>query len=173
MSSTISSPRAAKMVSFSSAYRGLSESHFLSKCLSRNVGSTPIMARLAPTSLALASALSSDARIAAAPAVRGERAIGWVFHYAVGIVFAAALLAFMGADWARRPTLIACLATGWLTIVFPWFVMQPAMGAGVAAARTPHPPRARLQSLLTHTVFGVGLYLAFAGLALLFPSAAA
>ena len=112
-------------------------------------------------------------RIAAAPAVRGERAIGWVFHYAVGIVFAAALLAVMGADWARRPTLIACLATGWLTIVFPWFVMQPAMGAGVAAARTPHPPRARLQSLLTHTVFGIGLYLAFAGLALLFPSAAA
>ena len=112
-------------------------------------------------------------RIAAAPAVRGERAIGWVFHYVVGTVFAGALLAVMGADWASRPTLIACLATGWLTIVFPWFVMQPSMGAGFAAARTPHPPRARLQSVLTHTVFGMGLYLAFTGLALLFPSATA
>src|SRR5688500_13634206 len=112
-------------------------------------------------------------RIAAAPAVRGERAIGWVFHYLVGIGFAGVLLAVMGADWASQPTLLACLATGWLTIVFPWFVMQPAMGAGFAAARAPHPPRARLQSLLTHTVYGIGLYLAFAGLALLFPSAAA
>ena len=112
-------------------------------------------------------------RIAAAPAVRGERAIGWIFHYLVGIVFAAALLAVMDADWASRPTLLACLATGWLTIVFPWFVMQPAMGAGFAAARTPHPRRARLQSLLIHTVFGIGLYLAFGGLALSFPPAAA
>lgn len=112
-------------------------------------------------------------RIAAAPAVRGERAIGWVIHCVVGIVFAGALLAVMGADWASRPTLLACLATGWLTMVFPWFVMQPAMGAGFAAARTPRPPRARLQSLLTHTAFGIGLYLAFAGLALLFPSATA
>jgi hypothetical protein len=112
-------------------------------------------------------------RIAAASAVRGERGIGWVFHYGVGIVFAGALVAVMGADWASRPTLLACLATGWLTIVFPWFVMQPAMGAGFAAARTARPRRARLQSLLTHTVFGIGLYLALHGLAALLPPAAA
>jgi len=36
--------------------------------------------------------------------------------------------------------------------------MQPAMGAGVAGARTPHPTRTRLQSLITHTIFGLGLY---------------
>jgi hypothetical protein len=34
------------------------------------------------------------------------------------------------------------------------------MGAGVAARRTPRPGAARLQSLVTHAVFGLGLYTA-------------
>jgi hypothetical protein len=40
----------------------------------------------------------------------------------------------------------------------PFFVMQPAFGAGVAASKTPRPAQARLRSLMTHGVFGVGLY---------------
>ena len=47
---------------------------------------------------------------------------------------------------------------GLATVVFPWGVMQPAMGAGWAASRTPHPWRARLHSLVLHAVFGLGLY---------------
>jgi hypothetical protein len=38
--------------------------------------------------------------------------------------------------------------------------MQPGMGAGIAARRTPRPGAARLQSLVTHAVFGFGLYAA-------------
>ena len=38
--------------------------------------------------------------------------------------------------------------------------MQPAMGAGVAASRTAAPLRNVLRSLVNHTVFGAGLYLA-------------
>jgi len=34
------------------------------------------------------------------------------------------------------------------------------MGAGIAASRTPRPGAARLQSLVTHAVFGLGLYAA-------------
>jgi hypothetical protein len=37
--------------------------------------------------------------------------------------------------------------------------MQPAMGAGIAASRTPNPSAARLRNLATHTVYGIGLYL--------------
>lgn len=109
------------------------------------------------------------ARIADAPAIRGERALGWSAHYLVGVVFATALLAVMGARWAAAPTLWPCLATGWLTIAFPFLLMQPALGAGIAAARTPHPARARLQSLATHTVFGFGLYASVRCLAALLP----
>jgi DMSO reductase anchor subunit len=36
--------------------------------------------------------------------------------------------------------------------------MQPGMGAGIAASRTRNPWSARLQSLVTHTIFGMGLY---------------
>jgi hypothetical protein len=36
--------------------------------------------------------------------------------------------------------------------------MQPAMGAGLAARRTPRPQAARLHSLAMHVVFGLGLY---------------
>jgi hypothetical protein len=39
-------------------------------------------------------------------------------------------------------------------------VMQPAMGAGIAAGRTPRPWMARVHSVLTHGVFGLGLYVA-------------
>ncbi|MEZ0237260.1 MAG: DUF2938 family protein [Methylophilaceae bacterium] len=34
------------------------------------------------------------------------------------------------------------------------------MGAGIAASRTPRPNAARIQSLITHGVFGLGLYIA-------------
>ncbi|WP_264346966.1 DUF2938 domain-containing protein [Rheinheimera sp. MM224] len=37
--------------------------------------------------------------------------------------------------------------------------MQPALGSGIAASKTPSPAKARLKSLLTHSVFGLGLYL--------------
>ncbi|HEX7079768.1 MAG TPA: DUF2938 domain-containing protein [Gammaproteobacteria bacterium] len=99
-------------------------------------------------------------RIAASPPVRGERRIGWTAHYLIGIVFAAVLLAFWGIDWARRPTLGPALLVGIGSVAAPFFILQPGMGAGIAASRTPRPAAARLQSLITHAVFGVGLYAA-------------
>jgi len=99
-------------------------------------------------------------RIAAAQAIPGERWIGWTFHYAAGIAFAAILLAAFGTDWARMPTLLPALAVGLGSVAAPFLVMQPAMGAGIAASRTPRPASARLQSITTHAVFGLGLYAA-------------
>lgn len=100
------------------------------------------------------------ASIGQAAPVPGECALGWTLHYTTGVVFAAVLLATTGSDWLRQPTLLPALVVGVSTIVFPLFVMQPGMGAGVAASRTPAPNRARLRSLSTHTVFGLGLYAA-------------
>ena len=59
--------------------------------------------------------------------------------------------------------LVGCGATALVdvaTVIAPYFVMQPALGAGIAASRTPRPAEARLHSLLTHAVFGVATYLA-------------
>jgi len=98
--------------------------------------------------------------IAATPAVRGERVLGWIAHYATGIAFAAILLLLWGVEWARHPTLVPALAVGIASVAAPFLVMQPAMGAGFAASRTPRPGAARVQSLVTHAVFGLGLYAA-------------
>ena len=99
-------------------------------------------------------------RIAASPLVPGERLIGWTAHYAIGIAFAAVLLAVWGLDWARHPSLGPALIVGIGSVAAPFLVMQPGMGAGIAASRTPHPGAARVQSLVTHAVFGLGLYAA-------------
>lgn len=99
-------------------------------------------------------------RIAASPAVRAERLIGWSAHYVIGIAFAAILLALWGLDWTRQPTLAPALIVGIGSVAAPFLIMQPGMGAGIAAARTPRPNAARFQSLVTHTIFGLGLYAA-------------
>ncbi len=107
-------------------------------------------------------------RIAVAPPMLGERAIGWTAHYLIGIAFAGLLLAICGVAWARQPTLAPALAFGIATVAAPFLLTQPGMGAGIAASRMPQPNAARVQSLVTHTVFGIGLYAA--GLVLSFLS---
>lgn len=98
--------------------------------------------------------------IAASPPVAHERLIGWTAHYLIGIAFAAVLLSIWGVEWARQPTLAPALIVGILSVAAPFLIMQPGMGAGIAASRTPRPNVARMQSIVTHAVFGFGLYAA-------------
>lgn len=109
----------------------------------------------------------AHATIAKSAPIRGELAWGWITHYTVGVAFASALLAIQGADWARHPTPLPALAVGVCTVAAPLLVMQPAMGAGFAASRTPTPLRNCLRSLANHTVFGFGLYLSALAIALI------
>lgn len=97
--------------------------------------------------------------VKAAP-VRGETALGWAAHYATGIAFALLLAALAGPGWLRAPSLGPALGFGIATVLLPLFVMQPAMGAGYASARTATPALNVLKSLANHTVFGLGLYAA-------------
>lgn len=96
--------------------------------------------------------------IAAAKPVRGEHAIGWIVHYLTGIAFSAILTWTGGPEWAHRPALGPALAVGIGSVAAPLLLMQPGMGAGLFARLAPRPNAARLQSLVTHTVFGLGLY---------------
>jgi hypothetical protein len=47
--------------------------------------------------------------------------------------------------------------------------MQPSLGLGIAASRSPNPTRARLKSLVTHIVFGIGLYVCALGVSYVLP----
>lgn len=103
--------------------------------------------------------------IARAEPVAGERAWGWLTHYAVGVAFAGLLVGVQGLAWTLQPTLAPALGVGMATVLVPLLVMQPAMGAGFASSRTPTPLKNCLRSLANHTVFGLGLYLCAAALA--------
>lgn len=96
--------------------------------------------------------------IAAAVPVQGERLIGWTAHYLIGISYAVILVGIWGVQWIHQPTLWPAMAVGIGTVAAPFFLMQPGMGAGVAASRTPRPAAARLHSLIMHAIFGLGLY---------------
>ncbi len=98
--------------------------------------------------------------IAKSSPMHGEHVIGWVSHYLIGITFATLLVAICGNSWIENPTFSPALAVGIGTVAAPFLLMQPGMGAGIAASKTPKPNTARLQSLVTHAVFGLGLYAA-------------
>ncbi len=99
-------------------------------------------------------------KIAQAKPIPAERCLGWVAHYSIGVAFSLLLLAAFGLEWARSPSLYPALFVGIVTVVAPLFVLQPALGAGIASSKTTRPLFNSLKSLVTHAVYGVGLYLA-------------
>jgi hypothetical protein len=111
----------------------------------------------------------SHQSIAAAERKPFECVVGWLAHYGTGVTLAIVFVLLASGDWLARPTLLPVLAYGIATVAFPFFVVQPSLGLGMASSRTPSPTQARLKSLMTHTVFGVGLYLCALGVSHALP----
>jgi len=97
--------------------------------------------------------------IAAAPQKAGECTVGWIAHYATGVVYAFLLVLLASPQWLQTPTLVPAVGLGIATVAIPFFVMQPAFGLGAAASKTPNPAQSRLRSLMNHAAFGLGLYI--------------
>ncbi len=98
------------------------------------------------------------ANITTAPHKSFECTIGWIAHYSIGVAFALVFVALAPGGWLTRPTFLPALLYGIGTVVLPFFIMQPLVGFGIASSKTPNPSQARLKSIATHTIFGVGLY---------------
>ena len=103
------------------------------------------------------------ASIAAAPEQPAECTVGWIAHYTIGVVLALGLIGLTSGAWLTQPTLLPALLYGIATVVFPFLILQPSFGLGIASSRTPKPIQARLKSLMTHAVFGLGLYVSALG----------
>lgn len=97
-------------------------------------------------------------KIATATKIPAECVLGWSAHYLIGVAFALILVMSASNDWLENPTLSPALLVGLITLAIPFLIMQPALGLGIAAAKTPNPTQARLKSTATHLVFGFGLY---------------
>lgn len=96
--------------------------------------------------------------IAKAETIPNENGIGWFSHYAIGIIYAGALIVFAGDTWVSNPTFLPAWILGLVTVGAGWFILQPGMGAGWAASLRPNPMRIRALNIIAHSVFAVGLY---------------
>lgn len=96
--------------------------------------------------------------IAAAKPVPGELAIGWIAHYAIGILYAGILVAVVGTAWLAAPTFLPAWILGMVTIGAGWFILQPGMGAGLASSKRENRVQIRFLNVCAHTVFAAGLW---------------
>jgi len=62
--------------------------------------------------------------ITAAAQKPAECTTGWIAHYAIGVLFALALVALATPEWLRSPTLMPALIFGIVTVGFPFFIMH-------------------------------------------------
>jgi hypothetical protein len=99
--------------------------------------------------------------IGASPPIVHESIFGWVFHYAVGCIYAALYLVYVSTAQMGRPTLVSAVLFGLVTILSPWLLMQPALGLGICASKAPRSNLVRLQNLIIHSIFGLVLYYSF------------
>ena len=99
------------------------------------------------------------ASIVKASPIRHETSLGWITHYVIGIAFSFLLMGIAGVEWMTAPSLGIALMVGVATVAFPLLLMQPAMGLGIAASKTPNPIRNCMRSLVNHSIFGLGLFL--------------
>jgi len=98
------------------------------------------------------------ADITEAQAIAGETTIGWIFHYAVGVIYAGLLILVAGPGWVSNPTFLPAWILGLVSVGGGWFILQPGMGAGWAASLRPNAMQIRALNLVSHTVFAAGLY---------------
>ncbi len=92
------------------------------------------------------------------PSIKNEALIGWIVHYSIGISFACLLVVLFGKNWLDAPTLYPAILIGIATVTAPFFIMQPAFGFGIASSKLPNSNLLRVRSVLTHSVYGIGLY---------------
>jgi hypothetical protein len=105
--------------------------------------------------------------IAAAAPMHLECVLGRIAHYTIGVVLGVVFVGLMPRGWLAQPTLLPPLIFGIITVALPFFIMQPSLGLGVASWKTRNPVQARLKSLMSHTAFGMGLYLCAVAMAAL------
>lgn len=96
--------------------------------------------------------------IAEAAPVQQELTIGWMLHYGVGIIYGIALALIMGPDWLAQPTFTPAFVFSIAMIGFGWFLLQPGLGLGWAASKTPNPWKVRGMNIAAHSVFAFGLW---------------
>lgn len=85
---------------------------------------------------------------------------GWSIHYFTGFIFAYLYL-MISQTYSLHGSFIYILIFALCTTLIPFILMQPALGFGFFARKTPQPLVSIKNSLIAHATFGVGLYLSY------------
>lgn len=105
--------------------------------------------------------------ISSSAAIKHEQILGWAFHYFIGVTYAVLYVALVYTVLGKEPTLLSAWFFGLVTILSPWFVMQPGLGLGICAVKAEQPNLVRLQNFIIHSIFGMALYYGWVGTSVL------
>ena len=92
------------------------------------------------------------------PSKKFEDILGWCIHYLIGILWVYLYLILKNIH-SFESLFVSTLIFSLCTTLVPFIIMQPALGFGFFASKTPTPLVSVKNSLIAHAVFGIGLYL--------------
>jgi len=91
--------------------------------------------------------------------VPNEVVIGFVTHYAIGVVLAVPYVLGWSFFVGGCPSPVWALVYGVATTMASWFFVYPSMGLGAFGRLSPEGMKAPLSSLANHLFYGLGLAL--------------
>ncbi|MGZ3774397.1 MAG: DUF2938 family protein [Bdellovibrio sp.] len=95
----------------------------------------------------------------ASPTLAYEIKIGFISHYSIGVALGGFYAFYLDKlDILSKAPQFA-LIFGFVTNVFPWFILFPALGYGYFGLKGPKELKLFRTSLLNHLIYGMGLFL--------------
>ncbi|EKT4502752.1 MULTISPECIES: DUF2938 family protein [Pseudomonas] len=89
----------------------------------------------------------------------GEKALGWAFHYGVGISYSVLLLLIWGVEFVHAPTLMPVLIVGVvISTLAGLMILMPGLGAGFMGRKLPNQGVVFVYVLVAHVVYALALY---------------
>jgi len=99
-----------------------------------------------------------DGADASAP-TGGEKALGWIVHYVVGISYSVLLLLLWGMEFAHAPTVMPVVIVGVvISTLAGLMILMPGLGAGFMGSKLPNQGAVFVYVLVAHVVYAVALY---------------
>lgn len=88
-----------------------------------------------------------------------EKTVGWIFHYGIGIAYAAIVLIVWGTGFIADPTLLPIIIVGLLaSTTAGLLILFPGLGGGLFASKLPNQGVMIIYLIVAHSVFAAAQY---------------
>ena len=92
--------------------------------------------------------------------LKNELVLGWIIHYITGVSWTY-LYFVMCTYFSYEINLLNTIIFTSITTLLPFMVIQPFLGFGFFAYKTPSPIHSIRNSLIAHITFGVGIFYSY------------